>query len=167
MNKERLLELADVIEKGHHKFNGINAILDMRDWLSALFKHELNHLTNFRKDLKAPNVNECNTVACMAGWACLLFDYENASKSLDPKTPAYLNYDVQEVAAKLLELEPNQVISLFTSHAHDTVTGPQAAAVIRNFVKTGRVSWAKFKYLEASKTYHSFDNITDEDIGIF
>ncbi len=131
MNKERLLAVADIVEKGHHKFNGIDAVLMMGDWLEPNIGEDYIPI---RSDLKDPTVQHCNTAACIAGFTCLIFDYKEASIH-------NYEYDVAKKAAELLELDREQSSYLFVGRTYNDITGPNAAKVIRHFVETGDVDW--------------------------
>lgn len=139
-NKERLLALADIVEKGHHKFNGVHAALVMNEWLD-LTKNPgsiQNEIDGYeREDLQVPDIHNCNTIACIAGFTCLLFDYAEASRT-DENKPAY---DVESKARSLLELSGRDACDLFHGRINAGVTGPNAAKVIRNFAETGEVDW--------------------------
>ncbi len=144
-NKERLLELAAIVEKGHHKFNGVHAALLMGNWSSkmdgVIYATEYDsqeQLAAARPDL-APSVKECNTVACIAGFTCFLFDYKNASNP-----DQFGDYKVPTRAKELLELTYNQAKHLFLGNTNDEVTGPQAAQVIRHFAETDEIRWDLF-----------------------
>ncbi len=137
MNKERILQVAAVVEKGHHKFNGITAFLFMPSWLIQE-KHFFDRegfqagLPIERADLDGHG-HECNTAACMAGFTCLVLDYENTKNSG--------SYTIEGRARKLLDLTHDEATQLFTSHTSEYITGPMAAKVMRYFAETGRVSW--------------------------
>lgn len=140
MNKENLLAVADMIEKGHHKFNGIHAAFKMSHWFAdaknMLCTDEETFQRKFvphRPDI--PENNECNTTACIAGWTCLMFDYEGVSKV---KTS---EYDFKGKAQRFLGLTLFEAERLFSGTLHPSVTGPEAAEIIRNFVKTGEIDW--------------------------
>jgi hypothetical protein len=152
MNKERLLALADVIQKGHHKFNGIDAAFLMSDWMApamTLAKKDANQKADDdfdylefvtipdRSDLKDLAVENCNTAACMAGFACLIFDYQNSSKAMNDDNV----YNVKNEARYILELDYDQANELFATNTARSITGPMAAKVIRYFVETGEVDW--------------------------
>jgi len=137
MNKERLLKLADTVEKGYYKFNGIQAALVMSTWfenysMDTAFKIPEHYPE--RKDLQVEDAFKCNSMACIAGFACLLFDYENASTRR--------HYNHEAVAAELLGLEAENASDLFCDYTSPNVTGADAAVVIRRLVETGEVDWS-------------------------
>jgi hypothetical protein len=137
MNKERVLQVADVVEKGHHKFNGVHAFLFMPSWLVqekhyATRKDFEEQLPMTREDLGGHG-HECNTAACMAGFTCLVLDYEN-TKNGDM-------YFIEDRARHLLDLTYDEARALFTSHTSEQITGPMAAKVMRHFAETGIVNW--------------------------
>jgi len=137
-NKERILQLADILEKGMHKFNGITAAYMQGEWLMEIDSRWIRKegIDEFRKDIKDPFA--CNTAACMAGFACLLFDYENASKDLYVGTPGY---SIPAKAIELLDITDREAELLFYG-AGNGVTGPEAAKVLRHFAETGKIDWS-------------------------
>lgn len=139
MNKERLLQLADVIEKGHHKFNGIHAAFNMSGWMDTPTNMEDDEILDFFREVNIPNredipKHECNTTACIAGFACLLWDYDEAKKDKP-------DYGYSFKARMYLDLTEYQAETLFCTYTTEDVTGAEAARVIRNFVETGRIEW--------------------------
>jgi len=117
MNKERILQLADVIEKKPHRrrFNRSSP----------------------NKKLTGFNMSEwhCGTVGCIAGWTQHLFG---------TGTP---NYDSGIEAAKLLGLHDRAATDLFIPGKAifctlDEVKPRQAAAVLRHLAETGKVDWS-------------------------
>lgn len=74
----------------------------------------------------------CGTVACIAGWACLLDD---------PLTPASV---VLSKAQELLGLTTEQANELFTPETVESwsaITPQQAADTIDRLIATGEVTW--------------------------
>lgn len=153
-NKERLLKVADMVEKGQHKFNGLHVAFNMKDWFDTEAKW-YRHVADNEKRHKlfvesaVPYANQpeelrlksrpdlmdpfaCNSVACIAGWTCLIFDYEKAQS---------IGYDHQEEAMIFLDLTRYEAEELFLGKAYGYVTGPRAARVIRHFAETGVVDW--------------------------
>lgn len=127
MNKERVLAVADLIEKGHHKFNGIHAKFEMSDWIEPMFE-----------DKTDPDPFKCNTSACIAGFTCLLFDYENASNEVVQYGRPRKHYNVEFKAAELLDLDSPDSSNLFFGGKARADT---AAKVLRDFAETGIVDW--------------------------
>jgi len=139
MNKERLLQLAAIVEKGHHKFNGVHAALCMSEWFHDYSFHDESeaHVTTEvlprREDLQTVDAFKCNSTACIAGFACLLFDYKRAS--------SLAHYNHESRAEEFLDLTSAQANRLFVGDTSSTITGPQAAKVIRHLAETGEVAW--------------------------
>lgn len=134
MNKENLLKVAEMVENGSHKFNGMHAIFNMADWINYAPRNiNIEFFEKNRPDVK--DVHACNTTACIAGYAALLADYETFSDSRRSGSA------VVETAREYLGLTMQQAQDLFCGLPSPRVTGPQAAKVIRAFVETGKISW--------------------------
>lgn len=138
MNKERLLELADLLESekvvGH---------FDMDYFFKS---YNLSVPTHTHKLGAAEALNVCGTVACIAGWAVAAFN---------PKLQGF-QIDYEQIAADLLGLRYEQADRLFTPSDNGDDCDPededrspyaasakQAAKVVRHLAETGEVDWSK------------------------
>lgn len=133
MNKERILKLADHIEK--------MAYTGPDDAGSGDYPDDFNAETpTFNM---AFYMNSCETAGCIAGWAAHLF----GKKSDKPI------YDHADVAAKVLGLDWNEhgEFTESTPHklfyptlcSHNQYTPQEAAQVLRELAETGEVNWPK------------------------
>lgn len=130
MNRERLLELADHIEK-------------MPMWRGPLRDLWNSHTEThyFSIDHYAEKSQSCGTVCCIAGETVRLwgpqFPLERAS-SLDP---GYC-----ETAGRLLGLDREQEQHLFLPplRRQFSFTPKVSASCIRHLAETGRVEWYRF-----------------------
>lgn len=137
MNKENLLKVAELVEKGSHKFNGIHAAFNMANWIEVDIDKDIPLYLAYKKRTDVEDPHVCNTTACIAGFAALLSDYETF-KHADCITPAD---EIVSAAREYLGLTEEQAEDLFCGYTSGYVTGPQAAKVIRNFVETGKIDW--------------------------
>lgn len=116
MNKQRLAELADVIEKAPDKW------FDMDRWIQT----EEFGAYNFPRG--APIEFKCGTVACIAGWAVIHFD----KKLPEEKS-------IADRAQDILGLGNNETRSLFMGHWSDkdtdAISKAEAVARLRELAK--------------------------------
>jgi hypothetical protein len=158
-SKEKLLKLANTVEKEYVPFNGVKALFYMPDWIASCVPG------TFDPDDHRSDYNECNTVACIAGFTCFIFDYEEASKLVDRTADSY--YDASARAREILGISPMASNELFISYATHSVTGPEAAEVIRHFANTGEVDWrdlrAKHEDWQTFEEFISTKEIADEE----
>jgi hypothetical protein len=126
MNKERILAVADAIEKG--SVQGLS--FDM---------------TTYR--------NECGTAGCIAGWVFVMFA-EHGSKTFrcDPRVEEY----IVEQAAEILGIDEGSAEALFHAEGGThrpewgTITPQFAATVLRRLAETGEVDWSPVDTAAAS-----------------
>lgn len=115
MNKQKILEIADFIEKLPPE--------------------------QFDMDLYGIETEKCGTIACIAGWVCLnngctVDDNENfKDDNGDRIDPSFF-------AQRILEIERWQANSLFYPQgANRSATPEKAAATLRILAETGAVRW--------------------------
>lgn len=125
--KNRLLKLADIIENNKPiEWKGRPVKFDMSEW-----GHE----------------RSCGTAACIAGHAAIL-----SGQPFDPKAEYALGYErgntARKVAAEWLGIKDyEESIRLFipTNHGYtgrlENITRRRAAAVLRSFAETGKITW--------------------------
>lgn len=121
MNKEKLLELATIVENTKHIDLSENVPAGERQFNMAIW-------------LYGPTTgnNGCGTVACIGGTAqvCFLKDQKDVT-----------SHDVREV----LGLDEYTADDLFYPNSlnvyYEKITPAQAAWCIRNLVETGEVDW--------------------------
>ena len=130
-NKERLLQLADHIEKCKHDLGGPG------DELENMHFQMNKYLFN------------CGSPACIAGHTCALF----SDKALDDL------WNVFDTARDLLQLTTRDATLLFQPYTDEillphachivmsSIKPSTAAKVIRSFVATGKVSWPEVEYV--------------------
>lgn len=128
MNRERLLRVADAIEKHEIEWLGFN----MQTFGGA-------------DDLDRSEHN-CETVACIGGWAEALRRRE-AGEPLTARTFASRDWSVRDKAQDWLELTDGDAKKLFALGSHDFdlvehVTPVQAVTVLRHAAKTGEIDWS-------------------------
>jgi hypothetical protein len=125
MNKERMLKLANFIEKlPAHKFDMTNWAIDQAN-------------TEMMIDCKAMNPHQCKTTGCIAGWAIFLF--AEREPFVYDKCGGLLPWRSPPVEAELLlELNEDQVQDLFYGHGFEVdltnITRDMAAKLIRDMV---------------------------------
>lgn len=117
MNVERILQLADVIEKTPHRLRYSETMKWRR--LSGF------NMSNWH----------CGTTGCIAGWACDVFGNGNE--------PFYTD-EIQFDAAVLLGLPHHIADDLFvpTDGALTDIKPKHAANVLRHLAETGEVDWS-------------------------
>ena len=120
MNKERILEIADLIEAGHERM-----VFDM-----GVFGDE----------------HPCGTAACIAGWTVARFGWNGRAMKIDHRRPV-LNFDVFDDALSVLGLSFPEAQRLFAPNEERDgvsmaeVTAPHAVRTLRHLAKTGKVDW--------------------------
>jgi len=124
LNIERILELADHIEKVEAKrFN-------MARWIGTLgdTTPHLPTLVEVRHD--------CNTVACIGGWTDLLFAKSQSQPWVNlPGNSAEMLLGLTEDEANALFCPPNY------SRSNNPYTQAEAVWTLRNLAETGEVKW--------------------------
>ena len=119
MNKERILEIADLIETGHERM-----VFDM-----GVFGDE----------------HPCGTAACIAGWTVARFGESGRAKKIDHRRP--LNALFFDGALSVLGLSFPEAQRLFAPNEERDgvsmaeVTAPHAVRTLRHLAKTGKVDW--------------------------
>lgn len=113
MNKERLLHLAEVIERAPH---------ERGKWAESGY---FAPLTAFTMELW-----HCGSVGCIGGWACKLFNDGNVVGTEEVAPLLGLSFET----ANTLFYPPNRL-------DYSSITPAQAATVIRHLVETGEVDW--------------------------
>ena len=88
--------------------------LNMRSWIDWV-GNPYSGLLSLRSKRQSPT---CGTVACIAGWACLLSELGHLPKSPNEtratRTAASINQRISEEAAKLLQLSEETCKQTFT-----------------------------------------------------
>lgn len=121
MNKERILEIADLIEAGHE-----GMVFDM-----STYGHR----------------HPCGTAACIAGWTVARFGKTGRAKNIDPRRPLADKYNVKIWAAKVLGLDADTRFSLFMPNTYKDrvrvfdITASHAVRTLRHLAETGEVDW--------------------------
>lgn len=119
MNKERILAVADKIEKLPHK----------RD--DNILSHE-----NVESFSMISYTTNCGSPQCIAGWVNHLYG------KFPPEEMAKCDFDHLHKAAELLDINEQQAWELF--HPNGTwrfITQTQAAQTLRDLAETGSVIW--------------------------
>ena len=121
MNKERLLDVADMIENDRLP----HVVFDMNQWT----KHR-------------PSINpECGTAACIAGYAlCAAYGNREAKKRFN----SHIGWiAAQRKARRILGLSPYEATKLFSpSRNLRAITREQAVKVLRHAAETGEIDWS-------------------------
>ena len=121
MNKERILEIADLIETGHERM-----VFDMTEWGEE---------------------HPCGTAACIAGWTVARFGWNGRAMKIDHRRPLGGGRDVFDGALSVLGLSfPEAPRLLAPNEGRDgvsmtEVTAPHAVRTLRHLAKTGEVDW--------------------------
>lgn len=139
MNTERILEIADTIERTNHSFH-------MSKWLQSDtgVSHMMGIAATHGIDALVAEAERCHTFACLAGWAVLLYGDDRLG---EPYQTVYI------YGQELLGLTDQQARRLFqpkpfnrpgepeiSCHYND-ITAAYAARVLRQFAHTGEVNW--------------------------
>jgi hypothetical protein len=127
MNKERILELADLLESGPLELDGMKVTFDMEDWLDG-------KIVGRDPQTNVDQGELCDSVGCVAGWAVAKW-----GKPQDT-IPCMLKVE----GAKILGLLPNEATDLFQPKIFSPywdATGVQVAKVLRRFAEIGEVDW--------------------------
>lgn len=99
MNKERMMELANFLERLPEKqFDMQVWVKDLRNDLDAFHKEEYDY-------------GSCNTVCCIAGWAVGLFNGTGFVKPNNKRD--YAEETIVQEATRLLGLTRGQAVNLF------------------------------------------------------
>lgn len=136
MNKERLLQLADHLEKPHvaKHFN-----------MNYSFAHLGSHSISYDQPAK-DFIEDCGSVACIGGWAFVLFAPDTIS-----------DYISAGAAGELLDITYEEANALFYYNTDSHTTPKQAASVVRVFVETESVE-------EVHRAWNAIDkSIAEED----
>lgn len=163
MNKERLLELADIIE--NHKYMdhkiGFNMAHSLYDYAKMGYNGDDDLVT-----ADTLNNKGCGSVCCIAGVTAIVFDKDNVTiekigdvvvHKWRGQTVADTNFDAVEqhnrnsiftTAQLLLGLSYEDAKNLFFPQyagwggfSYYPITPKMAANTIRRFVETGTVNW--------------------------
>jgi hypothetical protein len=128
MNKNRLLLLADMIENSTPPAAQPDLHFNLGSYYALVADFDFEHPEH-------PSSHTCGAIACIAGWACFVFD---------PETNNHNWGNIPGQARHLLDLDRHMATLLFTPpHVADfeLVENWEAAAVLRNLVATGEVDW--------------------------
>ena len=132
MNKAKVLELADTIEKHMNQQLGIESAL-----LGERVGFNMNFYIHRAASPLYDRIDECKTVACLAGWVVLMEGHlpENYYYGLKNSTV--------KKAKKILGLSDDEAVALFHPHHVGLLHIPPAAAihVLRKFAETGKIDW--------------------------
>lgn len=112
MNKERILELADVIEKQPHTTRHSEGGFNM-----SCYTHE------------------CGTPSCIAGWATSHWGIDAPSSGMADAAAELLG--ISKEAADDLFLMP-----AFSMHEMNRIKPSQAARTLRHLAENGEVDWS-------------------------
>lgn len=126
MNKERILALADLIEKQPHTGEADLSGFNM-EWLT----------------------HDCGTPSCIAGWAAWENDGRPSKMDVDWGFYAVENraatwMGFAEITEGLSESEDQTFLLFYPQNPYDdyhSITPSHAAAVLRNLAETGEVNW--------------------------
>lgn len=134
MNKQRVLELADTLEHHAKEQKGLRGVgFNMRTWASKTRGHIRDR------------VDDCGTVACLAGWAYMLRFQTVTARRLLAVTDIGKDWRIPTCAADYLGLDTPQTELLFRPNISvcdwDQITADQAVKVLRHLAKTGEVDW--------------------------
>jgi hypothetical protein len=143
MNKERLSKLADFVEA-----NAVDNKFSMR----SFFSRDAHKAEDLR--------NKCGTTACLAGWGCIIpeFNREGYSAVLYDVThpeygivPTYNGKMMFDALENFFDLNAEQAQYLFGEYDDRGETLPRdkdgvelAVSRIRNFIATGKVVWEEY-----------------------
>lgn len=143
MNDANLDKLINHLEKmPREAFN-------MGAWVVGPLSGNWGEIDAFRPELaaeiiktqEAADTHDCNTVACIGGYALMLAMAEDDKPTIDIAIQAGTNY----AAGAWLGLDNNDAEDLFiprlVDRDLDDITLDQALYVLRNLKKTGAVDW--------------------------
>ena len=119
MNKDKILAVADAIEKGSKEL-GFN----MNDYHCFSSSERIDHTGN-----------NCGTVACIAGWTVFV---EHGMDVLETER------NIDDLATEILDLtllEKVRLFEPFSPHDWPSIKPEHAIRVLRNFAETGIVDW--------------------------
>jgi hypothetical protein len=146
MNKENLLKLAEVLESP-----AAEAHFNMATWLDHFGAHALDLSSIPIKDA----LEDCGTVACIAGWAARLAkpnavikpgDIESIAKEFlgfADTSPGFSTETAEAVErGELLECCKSDDLFVPNSTYMKKATAKDAAKVVRHLVETGEVDWS-------------------------
>jgi len=117
MNKERILDLADIIENDR----------------LPLVRFDINWWA--RREYESPH--ECGTIACIAGYA--------VAAAYGNRIAKHFKTDVGGEARRILGLTVDEARELFSDGwrtLKPRPTNKQAARVLRHLAATGKVDWS-------------------------
>lgn len=124
MNAQRLLELADDLEKMEHYAHSESSFDFYDEPANDIMMFNLTSLVDFR---------DCGTVACIAGHAVLKW------------RPGWHYGPIMGPAAEILELDEWTAKHLFTPNntpnGYEAIDSQQAARTLRHLAATGEVRW--------------------------
>jgi hypothetical protein len=133
MNVDNILKLAEVLES-----DAAAAHFNMGEW----FHHDGDHALPLGVTV-AEAIQDCGTVACIAGWAVVAF--HSAEELRD------VNFDLAAIAANDLGLSSYRAMEIFTPGSAPHVvecdlpvyhaTPKQAAKLLRHLAATGEIDW--------------------------
>jgi hypothetical protein len=129
MNKERILKLADIIEKQPHTTPQQPDGFTMSNW-----------------------THDCGTPACICGWANHELNKETSSDIWlgdDRVAAEWLGLDI-DTAGSLFEPSRERDSNPWATDWWDEITPAHAAAVLRNLAETGKVDWSVGAPVEAA-----------------
>lgn len=111
MNKEKVLELADIIEQGHEGM-----------------RFDMEHFWDY---------DGCGTAACIAGWAVFAF-HDRQAGEIDPVDIPYIASEVLELNNQERDL---LFCGGTGAYPLDTIKKEHAVEVLRRFAETGEIAW--------------------------
>lgn len=176
MNKERMLQLADYIEKlPEHKF-------EMQYWISQKIQKENSYGEDYWKIDYAPTMNsdltkglleplDCGTACCIAGWATAIesnfkpIAIIQDGKTIEDRAREWLDLSYEQ-SQNLFLINIDTVWSFYTEKCNlgvnehedciDDITNKDAALVIRDIANGVIDIDKKFDFYEAKEYLQEF-----------
>lgn len=126
MNRERILAVADAIEKANHV--ALDEFIDNPDeYFSA---SGLYTITAFNMATW-----KCGTVGCIGGWVRSMYP---------PKTNPFVSlFNLVEQALDLNSVQTCELCTPLGDVIYSKITPAQAASVLRKLAETGKVDWSE------------------------
>lgn len=127
MNKERILALADTIEKAAN-------VVPTRYTNDKLIPLDSFDMGTFK----------CGTAGCICGWALQVYDPGRIGEIMDNPGPFDRAQEWVEAGAEVLGISVDQGHVLFMPEDYimDYVTAHDAAQALRHLAATGEVNWS-------------------------
>lgn len=153
MNKEAIRRVANAIARAERTKTGLFGKIGFNMY---------RFITQIDPELDIKDhVDSCGTVACIAGWTCLMeledkidvilesgnnSDYSNPGTSMFVAIADIQGNNIQERARQILGLDVTDACNLFDPRPNNTnlsnITASEAVLVLRHLAKTGEVDWS-------------------------